>query len=157
MRLSKALMIILAATLLSCHNKVSDSDLYNTKAAVPAKFDVAKLHLVVINTSINKKANTISVLYGNKLAYDQLKQGNSNLKPGQLLALVTWKEQTDPHWFGANIPGNLLSVEYVRSKSDGNGVEYERLSGPSLEADADTLNNAEREAFIVSQRPSVMP
>lgn len=157
MKLSKLTIIVLTVSILSCRDKATDADLYNIKATVPEKFDVSQLHLIIINTSINKKDSTISVLYGNKSAYEQLKQGRGNLGAGQLLALVTWKEQTDPHWFGANIPGRFLSVEYVRPKDDGKGIVYQRLLGAGLEADADTSNNSERTAFITKQRPSVMP
>jgi hypothetical protein len=27
--------------------------------------------------------------------------------------LVTWREREDPHWFGARIPGEMVSVEFV--------------------------------------------
>jgi hypothetical protein len=148
---------LFAITLFSCHEQVNDNDLYNTKAAVPQKFDVAKLHLVVINTSINKKDSTMSILYGNKAAYDQLKQGVNRVKSGELLALVTWKQQADPHWFGANIPGELLFVEFVRADNSGSGERYQRLLGATLKEDSDTLHNTEREAFIIGQKPSVMP
>jgi hypothetical protein len=148
---------LLVSCLFSCDDKPGENDVYNTKAAVPQKFDVAKLHLVVINTSINEKDSTMSILYGNPLAYSQLKQGIGIIKNGGLLALVTWKQQADVHWFGANIPGELLSVEYVKADSVGHGIKYRRLLGQALQEDPDTLHSAEREVFIMSQKPSVMP
>lgn len=158
MKLSHPLVTVLfAISLFSCHERANENDLYNIKATVPEKFNIAKMQLVVINTSINKKDSTMSILYGNKLAYGQLKQGISSVKSGELLALVSWKQQADIHWFGANIPGKLLSVEYVRANSTGNGAEYEKLLAPALKEDANTTDSLQREAFILSQRPSVMP
>ena len=30
-----------------------------------------------------------------------------------MLALVTWAQRDDPHWFGAKIPSTVQSVEFV--------------------------------------------
>ena len=51
-----------------------------------------------------------------------------------MLALVTWKKQADVHWFGANIPGELQSVEIVKSSGQDASpkIDYQKLSGPDL-------------------------
>lgn len=78
---------------------------------------------------------------------------------GELFALVTWKQQPDEHWFGANIPGDLQSVEVLKSNSNGAIVvlNYQRYDGKALVLNSDTLNKSERIKFILDQRPSFMP
>ena len=100
----------------------------------------------------------MSILYGNKIAFELLKNSHNNIMKGEMLALLTWKQQEDKHWFGANIPGALLSVEIVEpSGDDSKKINYKRLIGPSLEQDKDTSQNLNRAALILDQRPSVMP
>jgi hypothetical protein len=48
----------------------------------------------------------MSILYGGKGSY----------------RLVTWKQKPDEYWFGANVPGHLLSVDTV------SGISPEKLS-----------------------------
>ena len=98
--ISKFLTAILLFSLSACHTSVTDNDLYNTKARVSAKFDIVKAGLIVLNTSLNPAQNTISILYGNKLATARLKTDDHQIKAGEMLALVTWKKQADVHWFG---------------------------------------------------------
>lgn len=157
--ISKFLAGILLFSLCACHSPANDNDLYNTKATVPAKFDIAKAGLTVLNTSFNPAQNTISILYGNKLAAARLKTDDHQIKQGEMLALVTWKKQADVHWFGANIPGGLQSVEIVKSSRNGTNpkIDYQKLSGPNLEEDRDTTGQQNKLSFILSQRASVMP
>jgi hypothetical protein len=152
------LVAVFVINLCSCNERATDNDLYNTQATVPAKFDFSKLNLIVLNTSVNKMKNTMSILYGNEIAYDLLKNSKNTIMKGEMLTLLTWKQQEDKHWFGANIPGALLSVEIVQAPGDDNKtINYKRLIGPLLEQDKDTSQNLSREALILNQRPSVMP
>lgn len=157
--ISKFLTGILLFSLCACHSPANDNELYNTKAAVPAKFDIAKAGLIVLNASFNPAQNTISILYGNKLTAARLKTDDHQVRQGEMLALVTWKRQTDVHWFGANIPGKLQSVEIVRSSGQHAGpkIDYQKLSGPNLEEDRDTTGQQNKVKFILSQKASVMP
>ena len=45
----------------------------------------------------------MSTLYGHD---DAVRSARSDLgyPPGSTLAVVTWRRQNDPHWFGAMIP-----------------------------------------------------
>jgi ABC-type uncharacterized transport system auxiliary subunit len=150
--LAKFLTAILLLSLCACHTAVNDNELYNNKATVPAKFDVAKAGLAVLNTSFNPAKNTISILYGNKISAERVKQG-------EMLALVTWKRQADVHWFGANIPGELQSVEIVKvsGRDAGLKINYQKILGADLKLDGDTTEQLSKADFILSQRASVMP
>jgi hypothetical protein len=155
--------LFLAATVLSiyaCSHKPTVDELTNPQAALPASFKFDQLGLKVITTFINKKQGTTSTLYGNPLALKTAIAGTNQIVAGEVLALVTWKQQTDAHWFGANIPGNLQQVELVKSTSSAEKpivVSYARYEGKSLILNSDTGNNQDRIKYILSQKPAIMP
>ncbi|WCT09914.1 hypothetical protein [Mucilaginibacter jinjuensis] len=157
--LTKLLTAILLFSLCACKQPATDNELYNNKATVPAKFDIVKSGLSVLNTSFNPTKNTISILYGNKLAAERLRTADHQAKQGEELALVTWKRQADVHWFGANIPGELQSVEIVKLSGENlkPKIDYQKLLGPNLEQERDTTGQQSQANFILSQRASVMP
>jgi hypothetical protein len=101
----------------------------------------------------------MSTLYGNPLALQKAAGLNKALAGGELFTLVTWKQQPDAHWFGANIPGDLQWVEILKTSSNGASVvfNYERYEGKTLVPNSDTLYKSERIKFMLDQRPSVMP
>lgn len=160
MRTLKNYILILSLTVLAaCGEKPAESDSYNTDAATPAKFDPVKSGLKPLNEFLNTKQNTISILYGNEVAYNALKAKPATLPNGCLLTLVTWQRKTDPHWFGANIPGKLLSLETVKTSEADSKItsSYQKLTGDAMAGDPDTTQNGARKNFILAQRPAVMP
>jgi cytochrome c553 len=68
------------------------------------------LHWKVITSAIDKSKGTMSVLYGNDTAVAAARKGAA-YPAGAALALVTWKQKEDEHWYGANVPDSLISVE----------------------------------------------
>jgi cytochrome P460 len=52
--------------------------------------------------------------------------------PGSVLALVTWMQREDPHWFGARIPAAPQSVEFVQAGAADKAGHYLRFSGSVL-------------------------
>jgi hypothetical protein len=131
----------------------------NTKASIPDSFKFSPAGLKVITSFINRKAGTMSTLYGNPLALKAATGLNKALEGGEAFTLVTWKQQPDEHWFGASIPGELETVEVLKTISDGSAIaiNYERYEGRALARNPDTLRNNERIKFILGQQPSVMP
>jgi hypothetical protein len=131
----------------------------NTKASFPDSTQFSTAGLKVISSFINKKFGTTSTLYGNPLALQAAIRYNKNLAGGELFTLVTWKQQPDEHWFGANIPGDLQSVEILKTKLNGASVvtDYQRYEGKILALNTDTMYNNERIKFMLDQRASVMP
>lgn len=101
----------------------------------------------------------MSTLYGNMPALQKSIDLNKALSGGELFTLVTWKQQPDEHWFGANIPGDLQSVEVLKTDPGGGNIEisYRRYEGKAFVLSSDTLHNNERIRFILDQRASVMP
>ena len=102
----------------------------------------------------------MSTLYGNDLALKTAISGSTNYPPGENLTLVTWKQQDDDRWFGAKIPGDLLSVEVIKTIHSSTGsiaTNYQRFTGKGLVSDTDTTHQQERITYIFSQKASVMP
>ncbi|HVU45378.1 MAG TPA: cytochrome P460 family protein [Terracidiphilus sp.] len=91
---------------------------------------------------VDRKARTISVLFG--------KNG--------VLALVTWNERDDPHWFGARIPDQPVSLETMEVAPDGEAGSYRRFNSAGQLEDA--LPNAfvaQRTAFLLGLAPAQLP
>lgn len=153
----KSAYILLAGIVLALAACTGNTVLVNNAAAIPASFNFGKMDYKVITSSINKKKGTMSTLYGNELALKASIADTGTIAPGEVFALVTWKQQADDHWFGANIPGNLQSVEYVKTADAGNKISYQRFEGKGLVLSADTSQSRERIKYILDQKPSVMP
>lgn len=160
MKITYILFTASVLILSACNNRKPVEELLNKKAAIPASFNFSKAGLKVITSSINKKEQTMSTLYGNDLALKTAISGSTNYPQGENLTLVTWKQQDDDRWFGAKIPGDVLSIEVVKTINSGTGeitANYQRFKGKELVADTDTAHQQERISYIFSQKPSVMP
>lgn len=153
----KAYTVLLIATTIaiaSCQNLTKPDLLINHKASLPSSFKLSDLHEKVITAFINKRDSTMSVLYGNKAGEYLLQSNDSSNRQDVALTLVTWRQQDDPHWFGARIPGNLLSVESVTTDKKGNdSYHYSKFTGKSLTIMRDTAGQSARIAFILAHKP----
>jgi hypothetical protein len=143
----------------SCTASPPVKQLVNNEASLPASFQFDKLGLKVIATFIDKNERTMSTLYGNSIALQAAKTGEHKIGTGGVFVLITWKQQADGNWYGANIPGELLSVELIHSSPSARQtvVRYDRYKGKSLMLDSDTIHRGKRVAFILNQRASVLP
>src|SRR5688500_8844871 len=65
----------------------------------------------VITHSVNKKLETMSILYGNASAYNAALAGDGRHQAGERYTLVTWQYHENPLWYGSKVNGELLSVE----------------------------------------------
>jgi hypothetical protein len=152
-------MLFVGSLVVSACNQHRRVQLFNDKAALPKPFKFDTLGLKVMASFIQKKSGTMSTLYANPFALANAIKGNRNHLAGEVLALVTWKQRADDHWFGAKIPGDLLAVELVKTTNGKNGtlITYNKHTGKNLAADPDTLQEKERIKYIFDQQPSVMP
>ena len=154
----KSAYILLAFTaimLSACTNTTNHIALVNDAASLPSSFNFGKMGFKVITSSINKKLGTMSTLYGNEAALKAA--GKDSAIAGEVFALVTWKQKADDHWFGAKIPADLLSVEYVKTGETGSSVSYQKFAGKNLVLSTDTSNSRARVKYIFDQKPSLMP
>jgi hypothetical protein len=92
--------------------KIADADLYNVQGEVGAGLPYPVMEWKAITSVVDRGAGTTSTLFGNDAAVNAARAG-VGYPAGAVLGLVTWREREDPHWFGARIPGEVVSVEFV--------------------------------------------
>ena len=135
----------------------------NEGAALTGSLPWNPLQWSVITSSVEKESSTMSTLYGNDIAVRYARDNPQHDYPtGAVLALVTWTQKEDPHWFGARIPRQVKSVEFVTVTAGPNNqplYSYENYQGwplrkSSSPADRGAQNRAE---YLLSQRSAVMP
>jgi len=167
--------IILLVCLLfgACKTKVDKASLYNTEASFTKDDSLPfnPLEWPVITTVMNTKKHTMSTLYGNEIALAHARDSaNQYYPPGSVLCLVTWAQQEDKHWFGANIPKKIQSIE-VATFDSANGERYTNYQGtplreyltvkmrdlPLISDIHKTTLASERMAYIIGQRMLVVP
>ena len=151
--------LFFSLSICSCSNNAHLPNNINTRASFPDSFTFSPAGLKVITFFFNRKLGTMSTLYGNSLALQKAITFNKELVGGEVFTLVTWKQQPDAHWYGANIPGDVQSVEVVKTSLNGVTVviDYQRYEGKTPVLNSDTLYKSERIKFMLDQRPSVMP
>jgi hypothetical protein len=136
--------------------------LNNNAAALPANLPYQPLVWNAITMYVDPRTRTIATLYGNEIAMQAVHTpGAAQAAPAYLantvLALVTWAQRDDPHWFGARIPNVPLSVELVQV-SAGPSNSYRRFAGASLNEDQPPASvTAERTNFILGLTPVKLP
>ncbi|MDB5135403.1 MAG: hypothetical protein JWP37_2006 [Mucilaginibacter sp.] len=148
--ISVPLMMLVAA----CSHPADTQTIINQKASVPAAFHLQNLR--VIASSINKKRQTMSTLYGNSKAINRARSGGL-VGVGEELMLITWRQKADENWFGANIPANVVAVEKIVTGNDPLAVNYQRYEGPALTLATDTSGQHRRIIAIFGQKDSILP
>lgn len=157
MRFLFAMIACAALGLSGCNGRKAEPASTNQQAVLQGQLPYNPLAWRAITSSINKSAATTATLYGNDaaVAYARSNDG-SNYPAGSVLALVTWAERDDPHWFGAKIPGTPRSVEFVSFGGNAAAPTYSVYRGTPL-AVAASDDAAQRSEFITHQRAAVMP
>lgn len=136
-----------------CHQPMRDRDYVYTLpmtgpgavATLPATLPDQPLSWSPITMYVDPKTHATATLFGNEAA-----RRNS---PGATVALVTWAQRDDPHWFGARIPSTPQSVEVVEQ-----GTGYRRFAGAGLSEDhPEAAVAAGRRKFILGLAPAQLP
>ena len=139
----------------------TERDLLNVNAALPAGLPVHPLEWRVITSSIDREHHTMATLFGNDSAVTSARSATDSITypAGSHLALVTWMQRDDEHWFGGRIPQRFVSLEVI-TVAAGTGsktaIKYERY-GPDGRLLTGSDQDAAREETILAERPSVMP
>jgi hypothetical protein len=113
---------------------------------------------------VDPRDHTTATLFGNGAAMQVVaRRGtvgteSSAYPAGAVLALVTWAQRDDPHWFGGRIPNAPQSVEFVQIASDRKADAY-RVFGRSafVEEHVDAKTAAQRTSFIMNLNPARIP
>jgi Cytochrome P460 len=106
--------------------KIADADLYNVQAGLGAGLPYPVMEWKAITTEVDRGSGTTGTLFGNDAAVAAARAGVA-YPSGAVLGLVTWQQREDPHWFGARIPGEVVSVEFVEV---GSGKDREFVGTP---------------------------
>jgi hypothetical protein len=129
----------------------------NAAAALPASLPYQPLGWGAITMYVDPGTHTTATLYGNDSALQAVQAARSApaYPAGAVLALVTWAQREDPHWFGARIPDRPASVEFVQP--GGRQPVYRRFTGPALSREEGAANAAERMSFVLGLAPASLP
>ena len=139
----------------------TEHDLFNVDAALPAGLPVQPLEWRVITSSIDREHHTMATLFGNDAAVANARSAtNSVIYPaGSTLALVTWTQREDGHWFGARIPQRFVSMELVTVAAGAdrrNAAKHEQF-GPDGRLASGSEQDTARKETILAERASFMP
>jgi len=148
--------------------KIGGEEVVNNRAAeLPASLPFQPLEWSAITMFVDPSGHTTATLYGNDAAMKAAQargmggaaQGIAPAYPaGAVLALVTWAQRDDPHWFGASIPDVPQSVEFVQVTAVGMEDSYRTFAGSGLVENHPTANvMTQRSSLIVGLAPARLP
>jgi hypothetical protein len=156
--------LVLSMSLFGCASEETKiSAEFNQSASLAGQLPANPLQWKVITSSIDRAGSAMSTLYGNDIAEGYARTSSLHDYPiGAELSLVTWTQIEDARWFGAKIPAQVKSVEFVTVESSPDGTRsfvYQEYAGAPLKmlSTQQSLTPSERTAFILSQRAAVMP
>ena len=133
----------------------------NDKAALTGDLPEDPLNWRVITCDANPHEATMSTLFGNDTAVQYARANTEgNYPAGSLLSLVTWRQQEDIRWFGAMMPAQAASVEFVdvRPVQSRLTAFYRVWEGfPLRESSRSTIVADQRTTYLLSLRAAVMP
>jgi Haem-binding domain/Cytochrome P460 len=118
--------------------KVSGDTVVNNRAAgLGPGLAYQPLDWGAITLFVDPEKKTVSVLLGNDVAMRSVRALDREAaakrvpmyEEGSVVALVTWAEGEDPHWFGARIPDVPQKVEFVEVGAGGKKNKYARFVG----------------------------
>jgi hypothetical protein len=156
--------LVLSLSLIGCavdEPKISAE--FNQSASLAGQLPANPLQWKVITSSIDRAGSTMSTLYGNDLAVGYARTSSQHDYPvGAELSMVTWTQTEDARWFGAMIPAEVKSVEFVAVESAPDGTRsysYQEFTGVPLKMafTQQSLTPSDRTAYLLSQRAAVMP
>lgn len=134
---------------------VNGEEVANQLAAkLPGGFSEQPLTWSPITLYVDPRSRTTALLLGNDQAVhaiDPHRGKAPDYPPGAELALITWAQRDDPHWFGARIPAQAVVTEFVTVEAA--GKSYRRFGGSGTAVQQE----AERRDFILGLAPAELP
>jgi mono/diheme cytochrome c family protein len=133
-------------------------------ATLPQNLPYQPLDWSPITMYVDRGSHAMAVLFGNDeatRAMEAREAGSAehpNYPAGAVLALVTWSQRDDPHWFGGRIPASPRSVEFVRASPAGAENGYQRFEGIGLaERTVPPELAQQRRSFLLALAPARLP
>jgi Cytochrome P460 len=136
---------------------------FNDGAALVGELPASPLAWRVISCAVDPSNGTMSTLYGNDIAIGYARTHAQHDYPaGSVVSLVSWAQKEDPRWYGAQIPSQVKSVEFVTVSAGEKGdsqYSYEAYVGnPLKKTTAQPYGTPpERIVYLFSNRAAVMP
>lgn len=135
------------------------------KPSVPSKEDTREVfdagNLQVISSFANRKAKTMSVLYGNQLALQAALSDYQTHQPGEHYTLVVYRQVGNKYWYGSYQNGKLLSAEHLKTISSPEGetlIQYNLEKGSPIKGKSGKVDTEQqRIEYIFTHRPSAFP
>ena len=141
-----------------------DEVVNNSAAALPATLPYQPLNWNAITMYVDPKTRTMATLYGNPTAMEGAQMrgapplGGPRYPTGAVLALVTWAQRDDPHWFGGRISDIPESVEFVQVAAARQTIRYQRFAGNELVEEHPAASvAAQRTSFMLGLTPARLP
>ncbi len=144
-----------------------DEVVNNLAEAFPATLPYQPLQWRPITMYADPKSRTTATLFGNDTAMQAVQPrtadptgaaSNPPYAAGAELALDTWSERDDTHWFGARIPAAPQSVEFVEVAGAGLPTNYRVFAGTGLNEHHPAASTAaERTRFMLDLSPAQLP
>lgn len=156
--------VILTLNLIACAGdgpKISAT--FNQNASLSGDLPANPLQWNVITSAINSADSIMSTLYGNDVAVRYARTNSRHDYPsGSVLSLVTWTQREDSRYFGAKIPDEVKSVEFVfvqASEDVRSSYSYQVYEGKPLKrvTTQQGPNPTRRVAHLLSLRAAVIP
>lgn len=137
----------------------SGESVNNRAASLPDGLPWQPLQWNPVTMLVDPAHLTTSTLYANQAVSRAIYPPETPAyAEGTILALVTWAQRADPHWFGARIPDRPESVEFVQVGRNAQPGGYRRFDGPALtEARPPADTAAQRTQFILNLPPAPLP
>jgi hypothetical protein len=144
--------------------QVNHSEVVNLRAAaLPASLPYNPLKWNAITMYVDPKSQTTATLYGNDVAMQAVRaRGENRVSPayraGSVLALVSWAQRDDPHWFGGRIADTPESIEFIQVATLGQIDSYRQFALPGLNEIQPTASRAVlRMNFALGMAPARLP
>lgn len=135
--------------------KVPGKDVVNNSAAqLPESLPDNPLRWNAITMYVDPKTHTTATLFGNDAAMQAVRARSSAYPAGATLALVTWNQREDPHWFGARIPGTSVLAELVTINGTEPKLSYRFVGRGERNA---AWDGQKRASFITGLAPAQLP
>jgi len=128
----------------------------NAAVGFPKGLSFNPLSWTPVTLYADPRTLTISVLFAQDTGTKGMVTQTAAPANGAEMALVTWTERDDPHWFGARMADKVVSVEIVRM-SQGKEAGYRSLAADGVAGVAANTMPAERSRFIVNLHPVQIP
>jgi hypothetical protein len=143
---------------------IEKDETINNAAVLPQRLPYQPLDWIPITMFVDPASETVSVLFANDLAAEQEQSAenrisglHASLAHGGKLALITWQQREDPHWFGARIPSDPKSVEFLTGDAL-HEIRYQCFEGRDLrENQKNAAFSEQRTKLILDLAPAEYP